>query len=180
MNAYVALLRGINVGGHSTIDMKALKRLFESLGFLKVKTYINSGNVLFQSDTDVALLKTQIETAIQDHFGMAVPTILRSAQEIQSMVDSFPKNWKNDEEHKTDILFLNDGFDGPSALLQIRYNPQVDTLIALPKAIGWSIDRSHYSQSGMKHFIGTPVYKNMTARNINTLRKLNVLLTELI
>lgn len=180
MNAYVALLRGINVGGQSSIDMKALKRLFESLGFLKVKTYINSGNVLFQSDTEASILKPLIEKAIQDHFGMTIPTILRSAQEIQFMVEAFPKDWKNDDEQRTDILFLFDNLDGPGALLQIKVNPQVDTLIALPKAIGWSLERKNLGKSGMKNFIGTTVYKNMTARNINTLRKLNALLTELI
>ena len=178
MKSYVALLRGINVGGHAAIDMKRLKAVFELLDLHHVRTYINSGNVLFQSEKEPSLLIPLIEKAIQDHFGILVPVILRDAREIQAMVEAFPKDWKNDEDQKTDILFLNEGFDGPTALLLIKTNPQVDTLIALPKAIGWSVDRKNYTQSGMKKFIETTVYKNMTARNINTLRKLSALLAE--
>lgn len=179
MNAYVALLRGINVGGKTQIEMSQLKAVFEALDLHKISTYINSGNVLFLSHADPKVLKSQIEAKIQDHFGLHVPVILRDAQAIQTMCDAFPKDWKNDEDQKTDILFLDHDLSGTDALNQIRFNPEVDHLIPVLDNLGWSVDRQDYPQSGMKKFIGTPVYKAMTARNINTLRKLNALLNAL-
>lgn len=179
MNAYVALLRGINVGGKTQIEMTQLKAVFEALDLQSVSSYINSGNVLFLSNTDPKTLKSLIEAKIQDRFGYFVPVILRDAQTIQRLCDAFPKDWKNDENQKTDILFLDHDMTGETALSQIRFNPEVDHLIAVSNNIGWSVDRQNYAKSGMKKFIGTPVYKAMTARNINTLRKLNALLNAL-
>jgi uncharacterized protein (DUF1697 family) len=73
---------------------------------------------------------------------------------------------------KTDVLFLYDVFDKKDTLGLIFQNPAVDTLKYVEGAIIWSVPRAGASKSGMKKFIGTLVYKNMTARNVNTVRKL--------
>lgn len=176
MNKYVALLRGINVGGKTKIDMKALKAVFEQAGFTHVKTYINSGNVLFISADPSALsIKAKIEEAIGHFLGQTVEVMVRDEASIAQLCTIFPEDWANDDKQKTDILFLADQYDNPDTLSLIKHDPGVDHLIWASGAIGWNIQRSNYGQSGMKKFIGSPVYKNMTARNINTLRKLNEL-----
>ena len=77
MKRYVALLRGINVGGKNKIPMAELKKGFEELGFEEVKTYLNSGNVIFSSDKeDVEKLKKQIETMINEQFGFEIPVFV--------------------------------------------------------------------------------------------------------
>ena len=176
MNRYVALLRGINVGGNSKIEMKTLKALVEKLGFQQVSTYINSGNVLFISDLDPKVIREMLESEIKVHFGIMLSVMIRDAQNIDELCTAFPKSWTNDDDQKTDILFLSEDYDHPEILNLISHDPRIDTLIYVKGAIGWNVSRSDYPKSGMHKFIGTPVYKNMTARNINTLRKLNDLL----
>lgn len=172
----MALLRGINVGGNFKIDMKALKAMVETLGFKHVSTYINSGNVLFVSDLDPKSIQSMIESGIKTQFGLSLSIMIRDAQNIADLCAAFPKQWVNDADQKTDILFLSEVVDRPETVSLIRHDPKIDTLIYVKGAIGWNVSRADYPKSGMKHFIGNPVYKNMTARNINTVRKLNDLL----
>ncbi len=171
--SYVALLRGINVGGNKKVDMKLLKAVFEKLGYENVRTYINSGNVLFDvraslSDEDV----TAIEKAIEKKFGFHVPTVVRSRADISALLKKIPSEWTNNTEQKTDVLFLWDSHDSKKTLALIASTPGVDTLIYMKGAIIWHVDREQYAKSGMHKFIGTGIYKAMTARNVNTVRKL--------
>lgn len=169
---YVALLRGINVGGHNKIEMKKLKAVFEGLGYLNVSTYINSGNVIFESEKSPENLVSEIERVVQKIFGFAVKTLIRDAKNILKLANKIPSDWKNDSEMKTDVLFLWEEFDAKSSLKLIAVNQSIDRLLYIKGAIVWSIDRKNYGKSGMKKFIGTTLYKNMTARNVNTVRKL--------
>ncbi len=92
MAKYISILRGINVGGNRKILMKDLKSLFEKLSFSNVKTYIQSGNVIFESDQKV--LNTDLEQSIQQEitetFGFDVPVIVRTAEECKESVDNNP------------------------------------------------------------------------------------------
>ncbi len=175
---YIALLRGINVGGNKKVEMSKLKTVFEDLGFANVTTYINSGNVIFDCpQTNAITLDSKIEEGIDKSFGFSVPVVIRTAQNIQVLAKAVPARWKNDSEQKTDILFLWEKFDSKETINLIKINPDVDELIYLPGAIIWHLNKKYYTKSGMHKFIGTEVYKNMTARNINTVRKLSTLLS---
>lgn len=170
---YVALLRGINVGGNAKVEMVRLKKVFEALGYEKVSTYINSGNVIFEAEQkDMKKLTHEIEKAIKEAFGFEVKTLVRDAKNLQELAKKIPSEWANTPEQKTDILFLWEDFDNKKSLELIQVAKGVDTLLYLPGAIAWNVDRSQYNKSGMKKFIGSLLYKNMTARNVNTVRKL--------
>lgn len=173
---YLAFLRGINVGGNKRVEMSKLKKVFENLGFQNVSTYINSGNVFFESEqVNQSSLYSKIEEEIAKTFGFSVPVITKTAKYIQDLAKAVPASWNNDTDQKTDVLFLWDKFDSKETLKLIKTNPDVDELIYLPGVIVWHIDKKYYNKSGMHKFIGTEVYKNMTARNINTVRKLSLL-----
>jgi len=86
---FIALLRGINVGGHKKIKMAELKLMFEALSFTDVVTYIQSGNVIFTASED-ADLDVRIQQGIHDTFGFDVPVFIRSAAEVQSVYDGCP------------------------------------------------------------------------------------------
>ena len=166
---YVALLRGINVGGNKKIDMKELKKCFESLRFEDVSTYINSGNVLFSSEhIDVPA----IEKRLEEIFGFSIPVLVRSMEDIIHLAKSIPENWENNNEQKTDILFLYEEYDSKESINLIKTNPEIDRLLYIKWAIVWNIFKSEYSKSGMNEFIKSKLYKNMTARNVNTVSKL--------
>lgn len=170
---YVALLRGINVGGNKKVEMTKLKKLFECLGFQHVRTYINSGNIIFETNRkDEQMLVTEIEKSLQKTFGFEIGIVLRDVESIQKICDVVPTTWTNDAKQKTDMLFLWDAFDSKDSLKQIGTNPEVDILKYIPGAIVWNMQKSDYSKSGMHAFIGSKIYKHMTARNINTVRKL--------
>lgn len=170
MQTYVALLRGINVGGNNKVDMQELKACFENMGFTDVVTYINSGNVLFSSTKAVSA--KAIEQAIEKQFGFPVRTLVRTIDDLKKIVSKVPEAWVNDSKQKTDVLFLWDGYDNKKSLGLIKTNDAVDELVYVAGSIVWHIDKQDYNKSRMNKFIGTEVYKNMTARNINTVRKL--------
>ena len=180
MTKYVALLRGINVGGNCKVDMKQLKEILArknastgSSSFQNISTYINSGNVIFDStEKDEATLTTDLESILQKTFGFKIPVVLRSLAQIKKLVQSIPAEWQNDTEQKTDVLFLWNDYCNKKTLTLIKQTEGVDNLIYAGGSIIWNVDRSHYTKSGMNKFIGSLVYKHMTARNVNTVRKL--------
>lgn len=170
---YVALLRGINVGGNRKVEMARLKLTFEKLGFTNVKTFINSGNVIFRTDaSDEAELTKQIETAIEKDFGFAVNVLLRSLDEIAALVQAIPKNWVNDSVMKCDVMFLWQGLDSPKVLEQIPSKPELEDVRYFPGAVLWRVDRDKITRGRVLRIIGTDVYKQLTVRNANTVRKL--------
>jgi uncharacterized protein (DUF1697 family) len=176
---YVALLRGVNVGGRSTLNMRELKRVFEATGLTAVTTYINSGNVVFATDLPEASSTAEtLERAIVTHFGIPVRVLVRSRDEIRSIVEALPAEWVNDKTTKCDVFFLWDDADEPTVLQQIEYDPAVDDVRYTPGAIIRRVDRSKASRSKLTRVVGTPLYQQMTVRNCNTTRKLLELMSD--
>ncbi|CAN5150009.1 DUF1697 domain-containing protein [soil metagenome] len=174
---YVALLRGINVGGNAKVSMATLKGTFEALGFEGVKTYINSGNVIFStSRKDAGVFCGEIEAAITKDFGFSVPVLLRSQTYLKEIAGKIPETWQNNTEVKTDVLFLWEGVDSPTVLEQLRIVKGVDEVAYYPGALVWHVSRGSQSRSGLSDVVGTKLYKQMTIRNVNTLRKLVALM----
>ena len=170
---HIALLRGINVGGNNQVSMAELKVCFEQAGFTNVSTYINSGNVIFDSKLkSEASMVMKIEKGIEDTFGFSVRVVVRSASNIRKVAKAIPDSWTNEKAQKSDVLFLWDDYDSKQSLKLIEARDGVDTLIYVDGAILWNVPRKEYGKSGMNKFIGTELYKNMTARNINTVHKL--------
>ena len=108
MSAYVAILRGINVSGHKIIKMERLRAGFEALGFAHVKTYVQSGNVIFETDEPPAGLAAKIEGKILDEFGFEVPVLTKSAKELKDIVkrNPFVKDDQIDQA-KLHVTFLS-------------------------------------------------------------------------
>lgn len=170
---YVALLRGINVGGNRKVEMTKLKATFESLGFENVKTFINSGNVIFDtSDTDQQKLCSRVEKEIEKDFGLEVPVLIRSFDEIESFVKKLPENWVNNEVMRCDIMFLWPEADSPEILQKIPHNPEIEDVVYFPGAAVWRIDRDKVRRGQVIKIIGTDMYKKLTIRNASTVRKL--------
>ncbi len=173
MSRYIALLRGINVGGNNKVEMPKLKQAFEKMGFTDVSTYINTGNVIFKTkkkNTESVII--DIEKSLKKSFGFEIRTIIRDSKNVLKVAKGVPQNWTNDLKQKTEVLFLWDEFANKNTLKSIEINPEVDNLKYIDGAIVWNIKKANYNKSKMKKFIGSKVYKHMTARNINTLKKL--------
>jgi len=110
MPKYIALLRGINVGGHKKIIMTDLKIIFKKLGFSEVTSYIQSGNVIFQSnEVDSLNLEHQIESAIEKAYGFLVPVIVLTITNLEKIVRDNPfKPFDGDDISKIYYVFLKD------------------------------------------------------------------------
>ncbi|WEG14392.1 DUF1697 domain-containing protein [Pullulanibacillus sp. KACC 23026] len=90
MPAYIGLLKGVNVGGKNKVNMGELRNLFEEMGYTDVKTYINSGNILFDSDASERDLIPAIEKEIERRFGVSIPIVLRTVEEWTASIEASP------------------------------------------------------------------------------------------
>lgn len=170
---YVALLRGINVGGKNKIDMKNLKKTFETVGMESVITYINSGNVVFKdSKHNKEDIISILEKAIYEDFSLNIKVLIRSINDLTLVIDNLPDYWENDKEMKSDVLFLWEEVDNELVLNEIVINPKIDSVMYVPGAILWSVDKCNVTKSGMIKLASMNLYKKITIRNVNTTRKI--------
>lgn len=169
----VALLRGINVGGNNKVEMGRLRAVFEQLGSEDVRTYINTGNVIFTTGTNThSDLVSRLERAIAAEFGLDLKVLVRGIDSMREIERHLPDDWTNDSETKTDVMFLWEDIDEPEVLDRLTIREGTDDVVYVPGAVLWRVDRTHYSRSGMNKLVGTKLYKSMTVRNCNTVRKL--------
>ncbi|ANU11874.1 hypothetical protein BBH88_17270 [Planococcus antarcticus DSM 14505] len=177
---YVALLRGINVGGNNKVDMKQLKQAFEEAGMSSVITYINSGNIVFGDYThSKEQLAPILEKAIYHHFGLQINVLIYSLEEFGEIAEAIPEKWSNDARMKSDVLFLWQNVDGADVLDGLVIKSEIDRVNYVPGAILWSVDKDQVTKSGMVKIVGSPLYKRVTVRNINTVRKIWALLQKM-
>jgi uncharacterized protein (DUF1697 family) len=170
---YVALLRGINVGGKNKIEMKQLKAAFEDAGMTSVRTYINSGNVIFSSNSrSRARLTEVVEDAIARTFGFRIGVLVRDLKSMRAVVKALPQTWANDATMKCDVMFLWDDVARASVVKEIPIKPEIEELKYVAGALIWRVDRKSVTRSGQMKLVRTPLYKRMTIRNCNTTRKL--------
>ena len=173
---YVAFLRGVNVGGKGIVSMAAVKEALVALGLSDVRTYINSGNVIFSTRAaDVVRLTARIEEALELHTGMAIKVLVMDHRALKKMVDAIPRNWVDDKTMRTYVLLLWKELDDRGILDRLPMRAGVDELRYMPGAVVWRVDRENVGRSHMNRIVGTPLYKKITMRSANTMRKLDAL-----
>ncbi|MFA6073171.1 MAG: DUF1697 domain-containing protein [Candidatus Woesearchaeota archaeon] len=169
---FIALLRGINAGKSRRIDMKKLKSLFESLGYSNVSTYINSGNVLFESDKKSSAIKKEIEINLTKEFGFEIPTLIKTKNELNKIAKAIPEKWQNDSKQRSDVAYLFPEIDSKKILDELPIKKEFIDVRYTKGAIYWNIDRKNYNKSQLNKLIGHKIYQLMTVRNVNTARHL--------
>ena len=171
---YVAFLRGVNVGGKSIVSMAAIKEALVVLGLSDVRTYINSGNVIFSARaTDGSRLTNRIEKAIEQHTGMAIKVLLMDHKALKKLVDAIPRGWVDDKTMRTYVLMLWPDIDDRKIVDSLPSKAGIDELMYVRGAVIWRVDRENVGQSNMNKLVGKPLYKKITIRNVNTMRKLD-------
>lgn len=170
---YVALLRGINVGTTKRIEMKKLKAMFEKNGFENVSTYINSGNVLFESTKKKQMIHDEIKLNLHNKFGFDIPILIKTIKELQQIVDKIPTTWVNDETQRTDVAYLFDTVDSIEIISKLPFQKEYIDVRYTKGALFWNVLRNNYNKSHLNKLIGHELYQYMTVRNINTARYLS-------
>ena len=173
---YVAFLRAVNVGGKGIVSMAAIREALVAGGMSDVRTYINSGNVIFSTRaSDAQRLAARIEKALEEHTGAAINVLVMDHKTLKKMVDAIPRTWVDDKTMRTYVLLLWKELDDRGILARLPIKPGVDELRYTPGAVVWRVDRENVGRSQMNRLIGTPLYKKITFRSANTMRKLNEL-----
>jgi uncharacterized protein (DUF1697 family) len=178
VDRYVALLRGINVGGRNIIPMSALRECFADLGLGDVATYIQSGNVTFdRGGRPRADLTRDIEAALSRRFGYTASVVLRSRREMRTVVASAPRGFGTDPDRlRYDVIFLKQPLTAAKALSQVPVREGVDTVWAGRGVLYFQRVVARASQSRLSQVVGMPVYQSMTIRNWRTTTALRDLL----
>ncbi len=169
---YIALLRGINVGKTKRIDMKQLKSLFETAGYTSVSTYINSGNIFFESSRDLSIIYNEITSLLLERYGYPVSLIIKTSEDLRNIVKQIPSNWKNDDSERTDVAFLFAEIDSTKVIDELPLRKEFVDVRYVKGAVFWNIKRENYNKSHLNKLVGHKLYQYMTIRNINTARYL--------
>jgi uncharacterized protein (DUF1697 family) len=176
---YVALLRGINVGGKTLLKMRDLKSCVEALGFEDVSTYIASGNVLFESTVrDAAKLETKIERAIEQRFRLPVKVVVLNRAAYGRIVRAIPKSWIGDASLRANVAFVRRGTDARQVVRELQPDAAIEDVKAIDGAILWATKRAAIKRGVMRKLIGGAAYRELTVRSLNTTLKLQELLAK--
>jgi len=171
---YIALLRGINVGGNNIIKMEHLRQVFTNLGFSDVKTYIQSGNIIFQTtESDKLKLTQDIENKLQINFSTEIKTLILSSNQLAEIIAAAPENFGSQpEKFRYDVWFLLPETAIDNVVANVRLREGVDFLQAGKNAVYTSRLSEKMGKSYLSKIIQTSVYKKITIRNWNTTTKL--------
>jgi uncharacterized protein (DUF1697 family) len=177
---YVALLRGINVGGKNKVPMADLRAAMADAGFDDVSTYIASGNVLFRTSRPAKALEAEIEAALEERLGMPLVVVVRSQRQLRAVVERAPDDYVALEgTHHRDVVFLKSPLTPAKAMAIVRLRDGVDQAWAGAGAIYFARRSAELTRSLMSKIAGTPEYQLMTIRSWSTTTKLHALLAEL-
>ena len=174
MIKYIALLRGINVGGKNKVSMKELRELLEKKGFQDVVTYINSGNIIFSSDnTDIEFLKRNCEALIFEKFKLELSLMVISAEELIDALSSAPEWWDVDKEAKHNAIFVIPPTTVDEVFKEVgEIKPEYEKVSSIGRVIFWSAPLKTFSRTRWSKVVGKSVYNRITIRNANTVKKL--------
>lgn len=174
MEKYIALLRGINVGGKNTVSMLELKALFEQNGFFDVATYINSGNIIFSSDcADEEKLKNRCEALIENRFGLKIPVAIVSVNDIKTALYHAPSWWGEDADSKHNAIFVIPPTTAEEVFKEVgAIKPEYEKADYYGNVIFWSAPIATFSKTRWSKVVGSAVYDKITIRNASTARKL--------
>jgi uncharacterized protein (DUF1697 family) len=171
MTSYLALLRGVNVGGKNKVPMADLKRAFEGLGYSNVRTYIASGNVMCQSSKKAEQLTDEIERLLAGEFDLTVSrarVLVLTDEQMQQVVDQAPEGFGAEPGTYRYYVYFLMGIPPGEALAAFELKPEVDAVWTGARAIYSRQLLSRLTQSRINKIASSQVYKSMTIRNWNT------------
>lgn len=182
MTTYVALLRGVNVGGKNKVAMADLKKHLEALGFSDVITHGASGNVILESDKSAAKVKTDMEKALLENFKLdddLIKVLVLTRKQFETVVEDKPKGFGDEPNtYYSDAIFLID-VDAVEAMTAFSPREGVDQVWKGHGVIYSQRLGAQRTKSRLNKIMETPFYKSMTIRSWSTTQKLLKLLEKM-
>jgi len=174
---YVLFLRGINVGGKNKVPMADLRNMISSLGYENVITYINSGNILFDSTDNIDIVNVKI-SQILNLYPFKINKVILTKQEYLEELENLPK-WWTDELYRKDVLFYSEDMEYSIIKERINSMPLNDENVHFGKrAVFWGKfnEKNYLKTAYHKYLIKESFYKSITIRNGRTFMKIVELL----
>ena len=173
---YLALLRGINVGGKNLVKMADLRAAFESMEFADVATYIASGNVLFRAPRQKReQLAARIESELTRRFDTELKVVLLTEANLRSVVEDAPRGFGGDS-HLSDVVFVRKPLTVKKAFSVVELRESVDRAWPGKGVLYFSRLAEKATSSRLNKIASVPEYKNMTLRSWSTTTKLLALM----
>jgi uncharacterized protein (DUF1697 family) len=171
---YVALLRGINVGGNNLIKMDELKKIFEEIGLSAVITYIQSGNIIFNYiEQNKSRLVEKIEEKLLKKIKNEINIVLLTFSEVKEIVNKRPEYFGEDNEnYKYDVIFLIEPLTAKEAIKEFNPREGVDKIFGGKKVLYISRLKKELTKSRFSKITESKIYQKLTIRNWNTTKKL--------
>jgi len=175
MSRYIALIRGINVGGKNKVSMPELKTRFEKAGFQDVITYINSGNIFFSASDNNAFvdLVQIIETVLRMDFNVITRVAVVPVSELHKALAHAPTWWDQDPDSKHNAIFVIAPTTAAEVMKTVgEAKPEYESVESYGHVIFWSAPLKTFSRTRWSKIVGTAAYNSVTTRNANTFKKL--------
>lgn len=181
MEKYIALLRGVNVGGKNKVSMPILKEALLKKGLLKVKTYINSGNVLFLSEEqNILLLQEKVKEVIFDTFALSITVCVISLPQLECAINNSPAWWGEEGEFKHNTIFIISPKTAQEVVEEVGIiKPEYEKVACVGQVVFWSAPIKTFSRTRWSKIASTTTYQHITIRNANTAKKLLQLVKDL-
>lgn len=177
MAHYLALLRGVNVGGNNKVTMRDLVAAMTEDGFVDVASYINSGNVLFSSESNNDL-EERVAASIKRHSGLDIEVVVFTAEQWLQIVKEAPDSWGKNLEWKHNIFVMIPPYSMNQVIRAIGpLKPGIESLVPGRGVVYQGVSLKEFGRTTTAKIASNPVYKKMTVRNANTAIKLAGLLT---
>lgn len=171
---YIALLRGINVGGKNKVPMSDLKACFENAGFLNTMTYINSGNVIFDcEEQNTTKLVKRCDEIIEKEFGFRISLALINVNTLREALEHAPEWWGDDPNSKHNTIFIIQPATAEEIIADVgEIKPEYEKFYVYEEIMFWSAPINTFSRTRWSKVVGTKAYQYITIRNANTTKKL--------
>lgn len=173
MTSYVALLRGINVGGRNQVGMPVLVECFEEAGYLNVRTHLQSGNVLFDTaPTGRATLEAELDSLLSERFNFSIPTVVRSKDDLAETVANAPRG-HDSADLRSEVFFLKQPLTVESAMQQMpELREGVDSIAPGIDVLYFSRVVAQARKTRITRFMSLPIFQQMTVRSWRTTTRL--------
>jgi uncharacterized protein (DUF1697 family) len=170
---YVALLRGINVGGRNIVPMAELRQAFVDGGYEDVATYIQSGNVTFAAAARPQGLEAELESMMERRFGLPLVVVVRSHRQLRDVVTKAPAGFgQRPEMFHSDVIFLKSPLTTAQAMGVVEVRDGVDQAWEGTGVLYFARVSARRTQSRLSKIVGTAEYQRMTIRSWATTTKL--------
>lgn len=176
MERYIAFLRGVNISGRNKVTMAELKKSIEKLGYGEIKTYLNSGNVIFSSEeNDIESITKQIVMMIKSQFDLDIPVFVIAKEGLEDILQNAPDWWGNDDKEIYDnLIFIMPPVTFADVFNEIgEPKKELEKIQDYKEAIFWSFSRKNYQKTNWwSKTASASISNKLTIRTAGTIRKI--------